>query len=297
MKKYFLVVFLLVSFLLSGSFVFAVDFPSPAGFVNDFPGVLNAQQKTSLEQTLQAFERETSNEISVAIIASLEGLDRFTYSHSLFSRWKIGKTGRNNGILFLVSIGDREAFIEVGKGLEGALPDALAGSILRNEIFPSFKAGDHEGGIRKGIIAIMAATKGEYRPVPKSSRQKVRVEGWLNILIPLAFIFIQYFFSFLARSKSWWLGGVIGSGGGLLLGLFLFSGLTIFLSAISWGVLGLIIDFALSKNYQKRLREGRPTDFWHSGGGFWFGGGRGGGGGFGGFGGGISGGGGAGGRW
>ncbi|MBI2638122.1 TPM domain-containing protein [Candidatus Peregrinibacteria bacterium] len=297
MKKYFLAVFLLVSFLLAGSFVFAVNFPNPTGYVNDFAGVLDASQRAALEQTLRAFEQQTSNEISVAIVSSLEGLDEFTYSYELFSRWKIGKTGKNNGILFFIALSDRAAFVQVGKGLEGALPDSLTGTILRNEVFPSFKAGDYAAGISRGLTAIIQATKGEYKAEPGSSRSGSSDDGWLNILFPLGFILLQYFLSFLARSKSWWLGGVLGGAGGLIFGYFFLSVVSMFIATGIFAGSGLFLDYVLSKNFQKRLKEGKPTDFWHSGGGFWFGGGRGGGGGFGGFGGGISGGGGAGGRW
>ncbi len=279
------------------SVAIAVEFPSPTGYVNDFAGVLDIDQRSSLEQTIRAFEQQTSNEISVAIIGSLEGLDEFSYAHELFSRWKPGKTGKNNGILFLIAIGDRAAFVEVGKGLEGALPDSLTGTILRNEVFPLFKAGDYAAGIKQGLAAIILATKGEYKAEPGSSSSRSSGDGWWNILFPLGFILLQYFLSFLARSKSWWLGGVLGGAGGFAFGWFFLAGLSIFIATAIFAGSGLLFDFILSRNFQKRLKEGKPTDFWHSGGGFWFGGGRGGGGGFGGFGGGISGGGGAGGRW
>lgn len=292
----FFAVFLLVSFILSGSFVFAVEFPNPTGYINDFAGVLDASQRASIDQTLRAFEQQTSNEISVAIISSLEGLDEFTYAHELFSKWKPGKADKNNGILFLIAIGDRAAFVEVGKGLEGALPDSLTGTILRNEVFPFFKAGNYVGGVKQGVAAIIQATKGEYKADPGSSGSGDSGDGWWNILFPLGFILLQYFLSFLARSKSWWLGGVLGGAGGLIFGYFFLSLVSMIIAAGIFAGSGLFLDFVLSKNFQKRLKEGKPTDFWHSGGG-WFGGGHGGGGGFGGFGGGISGGGGAGGRW
>lgn len=298
MRSWVLFCVLCFSVFLFQSSAQAVEFPNPTGYVNDFAGVLDASQRASIEQTLRVFEQQTSNEISVAIVPSLEGLDRFTYANELFIRWKPGKADKNNGILFLVAIDDREAFVEVGKGLEGALPDSLVGTLLRKEVFPSFQAGQYAAGIQQGIAAIIQATKGEYKARPRSTRSG-DWGGILNIFFPLGFVLIQYFLSFLARSKSWWLGGVMGGAGGVLLGFLIFTGLAIFITAAVFGGIGLLLDFVLSKNYQKRLREGKPTDFWHSGGGFWFGGGRGGGGGggFGGFGGGISGGGGAGGRW
>lgn len=278
----------------------AVNFPEPVGFVNDFAGILKQEERAEIEEILKDFEAQTSNEISIAIVPSLEGLDSFTYSQELFTKWGIGKKDKNNGIVFLISVNDRFAFINVGKGLEGVLPDSLTGTILRQEIFPKFKDADYFGGVKNGVSAIVDATKGEF----KADSTAAKKSGGLNfnpmVLIWFGFMFLSYIVSFLARSKSWWAGGVLGGAGGVILGLIFWTGFWILVSAGLFGGLGLLFDFIVSRNYQKRLKEGKPTDFWHSGGGFWFGGGRGGfggGGGFGGFGGGISGGGGAGGRW
>ena len=284
----------------------AVDFPKPQGFINDFAGILKTEERAELEIILKDFDTQTSNEIVVAIVNSFEGLDTFTYSQELFTKWGIGKENKNNGVLVLIGPSEGlpfpergEIFINVGKGLEGALPDSLTGTILRKEISPKFKAADYFAGVKGGVLAIISATKGEYRADPAEAKKK----GGLNIdpifLIWVGFMLISYIASFLARSKSWWLGGVLGGAGGVILGLIFWAGFWILVSGGILGVLGLLFDFIISRNYQKRLAEGKPTDFWHSGGGFWFGGGRGGlgGGGFGGFGGGISGGGGAGGRW
>lgn len=298
---------LVINFLLFNA-VFAVEFPKAGGYVNDFAKILSIEEKANLEQILKDFEAKTSNEIVVAIVDSLQGLDRFTYSQELFTNWGIGKKSKNNGILFLIGPSEGqpfpakgEAFINVGKGLEGAMPDSLTGSILRNEVFPLFKAGKIPSGILAGVNALMSATKGEYQPGPDSSSSggdSGAVSGLVSLLFCFGFILINYFFSFLARSKSWWLGGVVGAIGGGTAGALMVGGIMILIGAAFFGSFGLLLDFILSKNYEKRKLAGKPTDFWHSGGGFWLGGGSGGGGGgFGGFGGGSSGGGGAGGSW
>lgn len=308
MKKIFCAtIFLIVLFGNLQIVLAELNFPKPQGFINDFAGILKQEERVELEAILKDFETQTSNEIVVAIVNSFEGLDSFTYSQELFTKWGVGKENKNNGILVLIGPSEGlpfpergEIFINVGKGLEGALPDSLTGTILRGEISPKFKAADYFNGVKSGILAIISATKGEYKADPAAARKT----GGLNInpifLIWIGFMLISYIASFLARSKSWWLGGVLGGAGGVILGLIFWTGFWILVSGGVLGVVGFLFDFIVSKNYQKRLKEGKPTDFWHSGGGFWFGGGRGGfggGGGFGGFGGGISGGGGAGGRW
>lgn len=301
LSKYCVV--LLASFIFVASApttAFAVNFPEPVGFANDFAGVLTQEEQAQLETILVNFEKSTSNEIVVAIVNSFEGLDRFSYSQQLFTEWGIGKKDKNNGILFLVGPdGDLpfpehgQAFINVGRGLEGALPDSVTGSILRSEVFPNFKAGNVANGIGRGIIAIIQATRGEYTTSSAAAEGETSYFGYLWI----GFVFLSYLASYLARTKSWWLGGVIGAVLGGIIGVFLWTGIYIAVSAGIFGALGLVFDFVLSRNYAYRKAHGKPTDFWHSGGGFWRGGRGGLGGGFGGFGGGISGGGGAGGRW
>lgn len=285
-------------------FAVAFDLPKPTGFVNDLANILSAQEKISLELLLVDFERQTSNEITVLTVSSFQGFDWLTFSGKVFDKWKIGKPGKNNGVLLL--IGPREglpfpergeARINVQRGLEGALPDSIAGSIIRKNILPAFKEKRYGDGILAGVSGIMQAVKGEYSSEPE--KPTANLWQFTNFFIVLGFFLITYVGSFLARSKSWWLGGVLGGVGGAIVGFILWTGIVIVISVGVLGGLGLLFDYIVSKNYQDRLKRGKPTDFWHSGGGFW-GGGFGGGssGGFGGFGGGgIWGGGGAGGRW
>lgn len=97
------------------------------------------------------------------MISSLNGGSLEDYTYQTAAKNKIGSSKNNNGILFFVAKDDRKMRIEVGYGLEGALPDALSSSILRNEVRPYFKQGEYYNGIAAGINAIIAATKGEYK--------------------------------------------------------------------------------------------------------------------------------------
>lgn len=271
---------------LCGKGVLAYQSPgTPTGFVNDFANVLTAEQKTRLETTLDSFQKETSNEISIVTIPTLNGEPIENYANTLFREWGIGSKKNNNGVLILAAINDHKLRIEVGYGLEGALPDLLTKTIQENEIIPSFKTDDYAGGFEKGVLAIMQATQGEYKGEPVEHKQSVPAE----LIFFMLFFGVQIIFAILAPTKSWWLGGVIGGLGGGIVGYIL--------GALTFGIIGglagagfgLLIDYLVSKNYKGP--GGRP------GGGFWggFGGGGSsfGSGGFGGFGGGSSGGGGS----
>ncbi|PIQ77473.1 hypothetical protein COV82_04280 [Candidatus Peregrinibacteria bacterium CG11_big_fil_rev_8_21_14_0_20_46_8] len=281
--------------LLPSSTLAAIDLPPPSGYVNDFAGVLEAKERETFESLLVEFERETTNEIVVAIVPNLGGLDRFTYSQELFTQWGIGKADRNNGVLFLIAIEDREAFINVGKGLEGVLPDGFVGTLLREEVFPAFKQGGYAVGISNGIARMMEISRGEFTADEYESQYASGPSGPIESLLGIIFQFGIFFFIFfthlLGRTKSWWLGGVLGALFGAIIGWFLFPGLFFLLSSFGLGMAGTAFDYVVSKNYGKK---GRSGIWWIGGGGR---GGFGGGGGFGGFGGGMSGGGGAGGRW
>jgi len=156
---------LLLSFSITA---FALDVPvHPTGRVTDLTGTLSAQEIASLDQKLDTFERETTNQIAVLLIPSLEGDPLEDYSIRLAERWKIGQQGRNNGVILLIVKNDRKLRIEVGYGLEGALPDGLAGAIIRDEITPRFRNGQFYQGVDAGTNAIIAAIRGEYKPVKK----------------------------------------------------------------------------------------------------------------------------------
>lgn len=139
---------------------FASHIPSPTGYVNDFANVLTADQKASIENSLQEYEQKTGNEIAIAIIQSLNGENIDDFTVKVFEEWKIGKKGKDNGILFLAAIDDRKMRIEVGYGLEPSLTDGEAGNIIRNTIAPEFKKEDYYTGIVKGVQEIQKELSG-----------------------------------------------------------------------------------------------------------------------------------------
>jgi len=186
----------------------------PEGRVTDRTGTLTRDQIQALEKKLSAFEKETTNQIAVLLIPSLEGDSLEDYSIRLAEKWKIGQQGRNNGVILLIVKNDRKVRIEVGYGMEGALPDALAGTIIRNEIAPRFKAGKFFQGIEAGINSVIAATKGEYKASPR--KKQSQIDSWIPFLIVGAFIVFFMLAASQARKRNYHSGGSRGwnSGGG-----------------------------------------------------------------------------------
>ncbi len=181
------VVFLFLLFILFSTIAaLALEVPvRPEGRVTDRTGTLSRREVAALDQKLEAFEKETTNQIAVLLIPSLQGDSLEDFSIRLAEKWKIGQKGKNNGAILLAVKNEKKLRIEVGYGLEGALPDAVAGSIIRNEIGPQFKEGRFYAGIEAGLNAIMAATKGEYRPVKKGPQRSQGLPLWVPLLLIL----------------------------------------------------------------------------------------------------------------
>ena len=278
----------------SNSFAFTAP-GNPTGYVNDFASVLTTEQKNILENKLKVFNASTTNEIAVVTVKSLEGDYIEHYAEQLFKAWQIGTAKNDNGVLLLVAVDDHTMRIEVGYGLEGALTDAVASSIIRNDLTPAFKQNDFFGGINKAVDSIIAVTKGEYT-APKEKKIQYTVSLLENLFVT-GIVAIQFLAAILGRSKSWWLGGVIGGVLGGAITSVGFSGLTPTLGGILTIVLillGLAFDYIVSSTYSNAISKGSSVPWWVGGRGF---GGGSSGSSFGGFGGGSSGGGGASGRW
>lgn len=191
LKTYNLVIlapFLLLIFVFPRSSLNAI--PYLYSRVNDYAEILSYETKNKLENILENFEKETSNQIAILTITSLEGQDIESYANEVFKAWKLGQKGKDNGILLVVALQDRKIRIEVGYGLESVLTDALASQIIRKEITPHFKNGNYDQGIENGVIAIIEATKGEYKNT-KDSNPYSNVETLpfpMNVLVGL-FVF------------------------------------------------------------------------------------------------------------
>lgn len=142
----------------------ALDVPYLTGRVTDNAQILSDSMRSSLTDRLKTHEERTGNQIAVLTLPSLEGESIEEYAVKVFEEWKLGQKGKDNGILVIVVPNDRRMRIEVGYGLEGTLPDSMAGSIIRNAMTPRFKNGDYNGGIEAGITNIINVLEGGEMP-------------------------------------------------------------------------------------------------------------------------------------
>ncbi len=144
-------------------------FPRPYGFVNDYANVLNNRQREDLENQLREIENSTSVEIAVALFDSI-GYPIEDYANLLFEKWGIGKKGKDNGILIIVSMKERIVRIEVGYGLESIITDGIAGEIIRKRIVPYFKEEDYYLGLKSAINEIQQRISSEYKEDNENKR-------------------------------------------------------------------------------------------------------------------------------
>lgn len=297
MKKALVLSFFIGAFFISN--VFAFDIPYKAsGFVNDFANVLSSDKKEELEQELSNFRASTTNEIVVVIIPNMSGRYIEEYATQMFREWGVGSKQNNNGVLLLISLEERKDRIEVGYGLEGALTDLQSDQILKT-VNTYLKEGDYDSAVLVGASSIMSAVQGEYKAednsAPTSFLSSLSPDVFMGAIFFFFFFVIPWTAAVLGRTKSWWLGGVVGFVLAALLFVFLVKTLFVFLLTL----IGLLFDYVVSKNYGKAKSSGSDPSWWaggrHMGGGF--GGFNSSSGGFGGFGGGSSGGGGSSSSW
>ena len=173
--------------------------PKPAGYFNDYANAVPKEKALALNEKLAQFERETSNQIVVAVFPKMESdSDVFDYTYRVKEQWGVGQKGTNNGAVLFVFVQDREMFIQVGYGLEGVLPDITARDITEHVIKPHFKTGDYAGGLEAGINAIIQATRGEYKGSGQTVLEK-RKPASSSGFGPLTFIIILFVVLMLVR--------------------------------------------------------------------------------------------------
>jgi uncharacterized protein len=166
-KKFLTAIYIFIIFALMSGMAclsLAADFPDPTPefFVNDFAGVIDSRTEDEIQNAaVQLYER-TGAQVVVVTIDSLGGEPLEIYAVKLFREWGIGEADKNNGVIILVAIEDRMSRIEVGYGLEGALPDGKTGRIQDNYMIPAFKEGNYSEGILVGFLAIVREVYNEY---------------------------------------------------------------------------------------------------------------------------------------
>ena len=268
MRKYLLTVLLILLPIISS----ALDVPPLKGHVNDYAGMLSLQAAQQLEARLGAFERSDSTQVVLLTVSSLEEEDIEGFSIRVAEAWRIGQKGLDNGVILVIANQERKARIEVGRGLEGKLTDLVSGRIIRNEMAPRMKAGDIDGGITAGVVAIMAAVKGEYTAKGRDLRHGKRGANPIFTLV----IFLVVVCVFLG-SMSRVLGAVAGAIGLPLVSFLAFSGISfvlLVLLAVGGVAIGLFLPILFGSGRGGGFYGGGPFIGGWGGG---FGGGGGGG--------------------
>src|SRR5215468_4205966 len=178
--------------------------PKPAGYFNDYAGVVSKEAASRFNEQLAQFERDTSDQVVVAVFPKMQSdSDIADYTQRVAQAWGVGQKERRNGVVLFVFIEDRKMFIQVGYGLEGALPDATAFDITERHIKPLFLAGNYEAGLATGIDLIFKAIRGEYKGSGKTVAEQPGVVGVVSGLLPfIIFIIVLIILSRLFRKAG-----------------------------------------------------------------------------------------------
>ncbi len=197
----------------------AQKFPTTVGYVNDFANVIPAQYREKITAICLELKQKTGSEIADVTMTTIGDEDYRDYANRLFEAWGIGQRGKDNGILIFNTIKERKLWVEVGYGLEGALPDALVGRILDRYVFPNLKNGDYGKGHFMAVAVIAQAIAKEYgvelsgeigrQYIPRKERSR-GIGGIFTFLIIIFLIIITR-----GRILPWlFLGSMMGGRGG-----------------------------------------------------------------------------------
>jgi uncharacterized protein len=283
---------LLVAFaLVAATAAYAeVAVPPLAARVTDLTNTLGPSERAALEQKLEAFEKRKGSQIAVLVVPTTEPEEIEQYSIRVVDAWKLGRKGVDDGALLLVAKDDRRLRIEVGRGLEGVVPDIAAKRIVADTITPRFRSGDFYGGIDAGVTQLIGLVDGEPLPEPKQDWSRQPRGDDIGGIFPILLFGAIVVGGFLRRVVGRF-PGALATGG--LIGFVTWFLVGVMAVGVMAGVVAFFVTL-VGLASGPRWSNGRRGGFGPMGGG-WGGGGFGGGG-FSGGGGGFSGGG-ASGRW
>jgi uncharacterized protein len=208
--------------LLTAAVAQALELPRLAGRVNDYAALLPAATAQQLEARLAAFEAKTGHQYALLTVPSLQGLPIEEYGIKVAEAWRLGDQKRDDGLLLIIAQQDRKMRIEVGYGLEGEIPDAVASRVIREVLQPAFRRGDYPGGISAAFDVLIQAAGGDGQPVAQPQRGAGRSGTGISPL--LIFVIVLVFLAFSSfgsrggpgRRRRYFgpLGGFGGFGGG-----------------------------------------------------------------------------------
>ena len=174
--------------------------PKPDRYFNDYAGVVSKEAAYRFNEQLAQFERETSDQVVVAVFPKMQSdSDIADYTQRVAQAWGVGQKERRNGVLLFVFIQDRKMFIQVGYGLEGALPDITAFDITEYHIKPLFRNGNYQGGLATGIDLICKAIRGEYKGSGKTVAEQRRGSSVFGLLPFIIFVIVLIIISRVMR--------------------------------------------------------------------------------------------------
>ncbi len=189
--KPLLLLFLLIALQGWSSIALAQKFPAqPEGFVNDYAHLLSPGEVQALDQKLSNYRDTTSNEVAIITVNSLQGYPIDQFSLKVLDTWKIGQHNKRNGVLIFVAPKERKMRIEVGYGLEGVLPDILAGQVINEIMKPAFRKGDYYQGLNQATTAIMKIVAGTYKANQKKSKNGPGMAFPILLIIAVVLYFL-----------------------------------------------------------------------------------------------------------
>ena len=274
----------LTGLLAAASLVFStaglsqVAVPALSARVTDLTATLTAEQKSTLEQRLAAFEARKGSQVAVLMLPSTKPEEIEQYSIRVGEAWKIGRKGTDDGVILIVAKDDRRLRIEVGYGLEGVISDAVAKRVISETITPKFKTGDFYGGVSDGVDRIVKLIDGEKLPPPtgSSSSSSQGSGAGLGGKDPMDYLVFAFFFVLVGggilRAMFGRFGGAALTGGAMgLLGFFLFGATIALVAAIVGFILTLLNVGSLANSMGSSGSGGFSSG--SSGGSSWGGGG------------------------
>jgi uncharacterized protein len=193
--------------------------PPLSGRVMDMTATLSPEEVAGLDRTLAGLEHSRGSQIAVLIVPTTDPEEIEQYSIRVAERWKIGRGGIEDGVIVIVAKNDRRVRLEVGYGLEGAVPDAIAKRIISEQILPNFKSGDYYAGISAGIAALSRVIEGEPLPPPERSMAR-GASGEQELPFPILMAIFLIF----------WLAGPLTSMLGDFMSASLLGGVVLFVS-------------------------------------------------------------------
>ncbi len=257
-----------ISFAPSYALAELVAIPALQSHVTDLTATLSQVEQSQLEAKLVNFEAQKGSQIAVLLIPTTKPEEIEQFSIRVVDAWKIGRKKIDDGVLVIVAKNDHKVRIEVGRGLEGAVPDLYAKRIIQENISPKFKQGDFAGGLNDGVDSLIKLVNGEPLPAP-AAHPATNLD--LNNILPLLLFGTLFLGTFLRMIFGKYVGGIIN--GGIIGALVWFFGLGVLIALV---LAVLAFFFTLMTGSGRGYSSGYPGGFGGSGGGSTWGGGGGG---------------------